>query len=406
MKRIGSVILAGALALTATAMFAACNDDGKKQEEQSQSVLLYDFEDYDRNYSLMRVMSYFGAVNVNRNAQYVKNGEGSALLQPLMWHSTMIGNTYSGIKPESCLYIPFSSNRYEFDYSDAGKIQTVRFAMYNAEEDALPVYAGLVFDKNVQTVSEPVKFTLKPGWNDVFYTLDHNALAINYDLSGCYGLALSFDRVGSRDLADAPKVYLDDLYLDLTATSVTTTSVITLDENEICDFEKLYQRYTVTSYSFDKALRPDLDIVTAADYGLTAPSGHKVLRAVLKPTDAIDGTIYDQILLTQALIDAVGFDKLPDDAYFCFDFYNDNDVPMDLSVTFLDTKNSGYKVARHLYANPRQWTAYRIRIADVDALWGEDENTYRNHPGPIRIEWAEFTDAERVIYVDNFRIEK
>lgn len=406
MKRIGSVILAGALALTATAMFAACNDDGKKQEEQSQSVLLYDFEDYDRNYSLMRVMSYFGAVNVNRDAQYVKSGEGSALLQPLMWHSTMIGNTYSGIKPESCLYIPFSSNRYEFDYSDAGKIQTVRFAMYNAEEDALPVYAGLVFDKNVQTVSEPVKFTLKPGWNDVFYTLDHNALAINYDLSGCYGLALSFDRVGSRDLADAPKVYLDDLYLDLTATSVTTTSVITLDENEICDFEKLYQRYTVTSNSFDKALRPDLDIVTAADYGLTAPSGQKVLRAVLKPTDAIDGTIYDQILLTQALIDAVGFDKLPDDAYFCFDFYNDNDVPMDLSVTFLDTKNSGYKVARHLYANPRQWTAYRIRIADVDALWGEDENTYRNHPGPIRIEWAEFTDAERVIYVDNFRIEK
>lgn len=133
MKKIGSVILAGALALTATAMFAACNDDGKKQEEQSQSVLLYDFEDYDRNYSLMRVMSYFGAVNVNRNAQYVKSGEGSALLQPLMWHSTMIGNTYSGIKPESCLYIPFSSNRYEFDYSDAGKIQTVRFAMYNAE---------------------------------------------------------------------------------------------------------------------------------------------------------------------------------------------------------------------------------------------------------------------------------
>ena len=79
---------------------------------------------------------------------------------------------------------------------------------------------------------------------------------------------------------------------------------------------------------------------------------------------------------------------------------------MDLSVTFLDTKTSRYKVARHLYANPRQWTAYRIRIADVDALWVEDENSYRNHPGPIRIEWAEFTDAERVIYVDNFRIEK
>lgn len=35
MKKIGSVILAGALALTATAMFTACNDDGKKQEEQS-----------------------------------------------------------------------------------------------------------------------------------------------------------------------------------------------------------------------------------------------------------------------------------------------------------------------------------------------------------------------------------
>ena len=405
MKRICMLILALSLAFATAATAIGCN-----KQETAVSVneaTLYDFEDYDRNFALMRVMAYFGAVNVNRDEKYVKNGKMSALLQPLGYHSTMVGNVFTPtLKPECCLYIPFSSNKYDFDYTDATVLQDVRLAMYNDEETALSVYVSLIFERNAQTVSEPVACTLKPGWNEVIYRLDHDVLAINHDLSACYGLALGFDRVGSRDLADAPNVYLDDVRLRLTD-PVTPKNLVTLEENEICDFEKAYQKYTVTSFSFDKAMRPDLEIVTAADYGLTAPSGRKVLRAVLKPVDAIDGTIYDQIYLTQSLIDAVGFSALGDDAYFCFDFYNDTELTMDLSVTFLDTKNSGYKVARHLYANAKQWTPYRIRLADVDALWGNAEDrTYRDNPGPIRIEWSEFTDGERVVYMDNFRIER
>lgn len=406
MKRMCMFILALSLAFATAATAIGCNK--QKTDVTVNEVTLYDFEDYDRNFALMRVMAYFGAVNVNRDEKYVKSGKMSALLQPLGYHSTMIGNVFTPtLKPECCLYIPFSSNKYDFDYTDATHLDAVRFSMYNAEETALPVYVSLIFERNAQTVSEPVAFTLKPGWNEVIYRLDHDVLAINHDLSACYGLALGFDRVGSRDLADAPEVYLDDVRLQLADTVVTPKNLIELDENEICDFEKAYQKHTVTSFSFDKAMRPDLEIVTAADYGLTAPSGRKVLRAALKPVDAVDGTIYDQIYLTQALIDAVGFSSLDDDAYFCFEFYNDTELPMDLSVTFLDTKNSGYKVARHLYANPKQWTPYRIRLADVDALWGNaEERTYRDNPGPIRIEWAEFTDGEHVVYMDNFRIER
>lgn len=406
MKRICMFILALSLAFATAATAIGCNK--QKTDVTVNEVTLYDFEDYDRNFALMRVMAYFGAVNVNRDGKYVKSGKTSALLQPLGYHSTMIGNVFTPtLKPECCLYIPFSSNKYDFDYTDATHLDAVRFSMYNAEETALPVYVSLIFERNAQTVSEPVAFTLKPGWNEVIYRLDHDVLAINHDLSACYGLALGFDRVGSRDLADAPEVYLDDVRLQLADAAVTPKNLIELAENEICDFEKAYQKYTVTSFAFDKAMRPDLEIVTAADYGLTAPSGRKVLRAALKPVDAVDGTIYDQIYLTQALIDAVGFSSLDDDAYFCFEFYNDTELPMDLSVTFLDTKNSGYKVARHLYANPKQWTPYRIRLADVDALWGNaEERTYRDNPGPIRIEWSEFTDGEHVVYMDNFRIER
>ena len=166
MKKLLAVLLAAASAALCVGL-SAC-DNGEETVQGQEEVLLYDFEDYDRNFQLMRVMSYFGAVDKNEQAQYVKSGTASALLRPLGWHSTMINNTYPGIKAESCLYIPLSSVRYDFDYTDASKLEQISFSMYNAEEEDLSLYLGLIFEKNATEVSDLTEFVLKPGWNDVF----------------------------------------------------------------------------------------------------------------------------------------------------------------------------------------------------------------------------------------------
>lgn len=404
MKRIWIWIMAAFCCLSFLTACQAAEEPPGEEEETERDVLLYDFEDYDRNFQLLRVMSYFGAVNVNRETDYVKSGEASALLQPLGYHSTMTGNTFTGIKPECCLYLPFASETFGFDYTDSGKITEIRFSMYNARETELAVYVGLIYERNATVVSEPAVYTLEPGWNEVFYLPDHNALALDYNLQACYGLALSFDRTGSRELADAPKIYLDDVWLTVDETAVSPQPLVELSENEICDFERLWQKYAVKSSVFDKALRPDVAVVRAADYGLTAPSGQWVLRAELKPTDCIDGTIYDSVYLTQAVIDGANLSGRADGDLLCFEIYNDSEAAIDFSLTFHTTKDSGYSVS-HLYASPGQWTSYRIRMEDIDALWGTGEKTYRENPGEIHLEWPEFMGENRVIYLDDFRIE-
>lgn len=406
MKRLSSFILILVLALAMLIVPTGCGDDEGTTDNTPKENILYDFEDYDRNFHLMKVMSYFGAVNVNTDKTYVRSGEKSALLQPLGYHSTMVNNTFTGIKAESCLYIPLSSSKYEFDYTDAGKLREIRMAMYNAEEETKNVYVGLIFEVNAQEVCEPTCFKLRPGWNDVMYVVEHDRLAINYDLSACFGIALSFDRVGSRSIADAPKIYLDDIRLETYETAVTPNDVVVLDENELCDFEKGYQRYAVTSGVHDKALRPDLEIVTAEN-GVSPTSGHRMLKATLKPTDNIDGSIFDYVYLREGIINKAGITSLPETAEICLDVYNTQDTMMDLSITFVSMRNANtYAVAGHLYAAPKSWSTYRVALGDVDRLFDGDK-VYSSRPGPIRIAWAEFTGEEnRVIYVDNYRIEK
>lgn len=410
MKKITSLILAALLGATCF-LFVACQ---KKQTPPSvipQENILYDFEDYDRNFSLMRVMTYFGAVKVNTDTQYVRSGKVSALLQPLGYHSTMIGNVFTPtLAPESCLYIPFQSVKYDFDYTDAAHLNQVRMAVYNAEATDKNMYVGLVFERNVQEVCEPTKFTLRPGWNDVLYVVEHDRLVINYDLGMCYGLALSFDRVGSRYLKDAPKIYLDDIRIDTTEAAVTPNDLVELDAGELCDFEKGYQRYAFTSGVYDKARRPDLEIVTATSAGIAAPSGHRILKTTIKPVDAIDGTIYDYVYLRQGIIDKANIGSYAQSAKVCFDVYNADDDILDLSITFVSTRNANsYVVTGHINAAPKQWMTYSIAIEEINRKFDEAfnvANLYSTQPGPIRIAYPEFTGtANKTVYFDNFRIE-
>ena len=409
MKRLGTILLAVALALATFALPAGCKKkESGKGNAAAQENILYDFEDYDRNFQLMRVMSYFGAVNVNEDKTYVRSGERSALLRPLGYHSTMVGNVFTPtLQPESCLYIPLSSEKYAFDYADASKLREVRMAMYNAESEDKNAYVSLIFERNAQEVCEPTRFTLRPGWNDVLYVVEHDRLAVNYDLSVCYGIALSFDRVGSRSIADAPEIYLDDIRLETYDTAVTPDDIVELDENELCDFEKPYQRYAVTSGVYDKAVRPDLEVITAADEGIAATSGHRALKVTLKPVDAIDGTIFDYVYLREGVIRKANISSQPLSARVCVDVYNAGDETLDLAITFVSTRNTNtYAVAGHLYAAPKAWSTYRIALSEIDNLF-EGEKIYSANPGPIRLAWGEFTgENNRIFYVDNFRIEK
>lgn len=399
MKRLYVLILA--LILCFTSLNGCGTEETSAQMGKKTEVLLYDFEDYDRNFQLMNAMAYFGAVNVNKDEKYVKNGNISALIQPLGPHSTARSKSGWGLQQYTCLYIPFISEHYDFDYTDCAKIQTISMSIYNDEKTDINMYISLVFNKWVDELSEPVLFSLAPGWNEVNYMVDHNALAINHNLKSCHGIGLQFDKVNSRELKDAPKLYMDDIKLTVTEKAVQPAKVTLLDEDGTCSFESISQNYIVDYEVLDRIRETELDIVTAKDYGITATSGQKVLRAVLKPTMLKDGTVYEKIIIKQALMESFDLASAEGSDRICFDLYNGNDVAMDMAIVFEFPKATGL-MSEHLYASPHQWTTFSICL---DALTN-DKLDYRTDVGQMEIHYGEFVGEERVIYIDNIRIEK
>ena len=77
-----------ALALAAAMLFSlpACK---KKTEDPDaalkEDVLLNDFEAWAPDLQLARFMNGFGKISLNKNAEYVTSGSGSARLDPLGW---------------------------------------------------------------------------------------------------------------------------------------------------------------------------------------------------------------------------------------------------------------------------------------------------------------------------------
>ena len=100
------------------------------------------------------------------------------------------------------------------------------------------------------------------------------------------GIYFRFESAGSANVVEegegrTPRYYLDNLWLIKKATKSATDFEVPLRENEIADFESLWQGYMFTNDN------PGLtEVVEAEDFGLTAPSGSKVLHAVFTGTGA------------------------------------------------------------------------------------------------------------------------
>ena len=126
-----------------------------------EDVVLCDFEEWKPDFSKLRIGGDFG--KITRSEEYVTSGKYSAKLQP--------GGPYASSAPY--FTVPLTSKMYGYKYvmSDYVAI-TAKF--YNAEQEDVSMEIGLTFTNYGNKV--PTKYTLKPGWNDVTYVINHNVI--------------------------------------------------------------------------------------------------------------------------------------------------------------------------------------------------------------------------------------
>lgn len=296
--------------LIAVMVVTGCVGCGKKPPTvpEINDITLVNFETWEPDFQLCRISSAFGKISINTDKQYVKTGERSARIDP-------VGDGW--------MYYPTYSELYEFDYTDFSYINSVRVEMYNAQEEDKTVHVGLVtelmgIDRFNQANEE--SFLLKPGWNTIDLLVDPNIICMIADITEIQGVYFKYERLDRHSVTeDTPRYYIDSITLKKRDTPHSTQSNIEFGENEIMDFEQFYHKYFLIN-DFDV----DMEIVKAVDYGISAPSGTKVLRLVAPGMASGSWRYYFKLMAPVLKMSALGnlTDEQFENAYFCWDAYN------------------------------------------------------------------------------------
>lgn len=424
-KAIAITALAGALALCAIGGVACSNSTPTQTEETKERekvVTIADFETWQTGMQLIRTGKYFGTINVNTDMKYVKSGKKSALLHPL-------GGYRSAAAP--ILFFPTQSETYDFDHSDFSDADKVTFEFYNAEETPVDVSVGLVTSITGLDTFQRTSLEYQPlatGWNTVTYTVDVSALSINADVTSIQGIYVAFKSVGSREEADAPDIYMDDVMLYRKDSAPAIKDLVALDENEYSDFEKDWQKYTVGVRN--TADSPEISLVNAVDYKVGAApaegetderptlkdmegskiSGNRALR-VYAPTSTTTSLVYPGIEFASVLLQRSKFGSLPEEDYgrveFVFDVYNNSPTSMRWGVSFYN-ESGRQRMEYAIETEPYQWTEFRILIKDLyDDYRERNKNSTElfTSPGEIALYLAKANAEDMEFFMDNFRYE-
>ena len=407
MKRKLALLTAIPLTIASLSM-VGCKEEAKKAEP----IVLCNFEQFEPDFQLMRLQGEFGAVNVNKNMDYVKSGTTSAKLQP-------IGGYSSGSTPYA--YIHTKSTLFEYDYSDFTKVESISMWMYNTQDTKKKLTIGLIGEiastSNCTTVPVSV-YALEPGWNNVVTYLNHNKLAYSCDVTDIQGVYFAFENAHLRDPKDGPTYYLDDVILNTFDTPVKLVEKYDLDEGEIADFEKDYQKEMILLSGVKETSPPEAYVVKASDEGITASSGENVLKVVARGDEK--AAWGPSIVIPQRIMEAAGFSSIPEEEWanyqFSFDVYMTTTAPKDMRLESKLYSTSGAQGKQTVKTKAGEWATHSIPFATCGYYPGtSDDRIARGTTNIIKkpkqwlISWSGFTleqAEEKVFYLDNFRFEK
>ncbi len=359
-------------------------------------VNFLDFEEYNPDFQLFIGGQGFGKISQNSDLAYVKSGKYSAKVQPI------------GLRgAEAKFYYPLFSELNNFDYSDMSKIDMITMAAYNAESENKTFTIG--FGTNDSSFGG-FKFTMKPGWNNLAYFPDLDLLNIASDIYDVAGLSFTFESSNCYYLEDAPTYYFDDITFHYDENK-TIESVLEYDEGEIIGFEKDFHNYAYSYSGSNADVVPDVKIVSAVKEGITATQGEKVLKIVLKPDPEVYGTTA-RVKIPEKIIRECGILDIPKnlhgqyalkfDSYAatrtidsnCFILYGKGDMSAQWYST--SDMNLTYTYGR--------WSTHSMPLSLASSA-------FRSDPGAIEFVFylwprGENADTERVVYIDNIRLER
>ena len=391
-------VLACLLSLVCCAAgFAGCGGEPAPDPDAAlkEDVMVNGFENWTPDLQTALIFNDFGKVSLNTDKTYVTQGERSARLDPL-------GGAYVSSSAPIVMF-SLKSDTYGFDYADLSYADYLSFDIYNAQDEDKTVYAGFAGEVNsVSSVSRvgEKEFVLKPGWNSCQLEVEAALISIMGDLTEVPGVYFRFESAGSANVVDegenkTPRYYLDNMWLIKKPDKSESDFTMELRENEIADFERIWQEYMFTNDN------PGLvEVVDADEFGLTAPSGDKVLHVQFDGTSSqnwLQMEISSELLNRTALFGMSS--DVAENAYICFETYNNTDSMVNLVMVYRTPTSS--LISTQNNCAPHTWTSYEYCVADLLAL----DNGFLTAMGNFQISYKDDYTGTKEYFFDNFRIE-
>lgn len=380
-----------ALALASVMIFSlsACGQKNNASGIAPGTVVLNDFEDYKTGVEPLILLNYFGTADLNFDAQYVKRGKGSLKIVP------------SGCSSEEGDYSPALKQPMNVlvsgnDNSDISQLNMISTDIYNASSGNVHMEMSLQFFQGY--LAGEKEFELVPGWNSVLYGIEPQILDIAYDITECKGIVYTFEKPSSE--AEAPTLYMDDILLYKTETEYVPIDM-TLDENEICSFDKIFQEYVLIANTDYPDIQPTLTVNSDMRYSKKGKSLKVFMPGNHGAYDNADYT-YTGFSFAAAYIMQTGLGDYEDDRLFTFEVYNAGTSQQRLFIEFFTQSGSRYYKKTDIYVPAGQWLAVSVPMAELS---GGASATTTKEAGEIYISWEINSLLEdRTIYFDEFMI--
>ena len=377
-----AIVAAVCICLGAT----ACNRNSVPTVDEN--ILLVN--GYDSQYDLdsLVFMGYLGRGELNRDAAYIRDGEGSLKIT-VTPHPLYAGRGY--------VYQALDrSEQGGADMSDLAYVDCASFYLYNANEGTRRVGVKRVYafnEKEGNTESSMTYFELQPGWNRIVYDTERVNIAAADDGSRrAIALEFFFDR-GETD----ETYYLDRLILHRTSTR--PQDVVKSEwANEICSFDAKWQvEQLVPAAWAGQSYKPELSFNTDPKFTSTGRGGS--LHAFY-PGDKEGGYLAFQF--PQTYLDGFPFAQYGNKAKLCFDVYSPPEDGANRIYLVLATPNVEYYNMGHS-VRAGEWTTIEL---SVEEIMNNRRNTTAGFADTTRIMITLYSSKEdRTLYFDNFRME-
>lgn len=316
-------LLLGTLMALLTVFGAGCGsgsvNDNKNEEVHAEKGLIADFEDISTCTQNIRFYNYFGRLQITQDEQFVTHGKGAGKINAMGdLHITSSGSPSFDVK------VP----QAEKDFTNMKRITV---DMYNdTDQDYL---LGMYLRINTATGLKTQVWTTtlkKDAWTIVSPNFDISLMSLGYDLSNVYGIGFEFQRVG-QNYQGANDLYIDNLRIER-YDEAPKAMTMSLDENEICSFDKLWQ----TSVCFPAYYSPmsGYELKTSINTDLNYSRKGKSLKVVQPKLQPGAGWGWAYLKFPQKYVAAMNLKQYKGQDAFSLWVYSDSDLQISISLHF------------------------------------------------------------------------